>query len=147
MGDFSQYDHYAATIMPFERIKFPNTLLNFETSESALAQLLTAINKIQYASNTNSFFDFYFPIVSHILHFKPQAETDLLRYIIGPNFANGITGTKAMIQMIVAAMHFVLKENLHYLTTEGKAWVQNELPKLEKQVEREIQICWKELEE
>lgn len=43
--------------------------------------------------------------------------------------------------------NFKIKENRHYLTKEGQDWVINELPKLESQVAREIQICWKELDE
>ena len=44
-------------------------------------------------------------------------------------------------------MNFKLKENVNYLTKESKEWIINELPKLEEQVEREIQVCWKELDE
>ena len=43
MGDFSQYDHYAATIMPFERIKFPNTLLNFRPMKNIFLFFTTSI--------------------------------------------------------------------------------------------------------
>jgi hypothetical protein len=121
--------------------------LNFETSELVSEKLLTEFNKIQYGSNTNSIFYFYFPIVSHMLYFKPNFEKYLLKYLIDPNFANGTTETYEMIQMITGAMNFKLKENIYFLTMEGKNWVTNELPKLEKQVEREIQICWKELNE
>jgi len=53
LGDFSQYDHYATTIMSFERIKFPNTLLEirkkisvigFQKRVDAFAQELKANN-------------------------------------------------------------------------------------------------------
>jgi len=121
--------------------------LNFETSELDSEKLLTEFNKIQYGSNTNSVFYFYFPIVSYILYYKPYFEKAILRYLIGPNFANGTTETNDMIQMIIGAMNFKLKENANYLTKESKDWVINELPKLERQVEQEIQICWKELDE
>jgi hypothetical protein len=121
--------------------------LNFETSELDSEKLLTEFNKIQYGSNTNSFFYFYFPIVSYILYYKPYFEKDILMYLIGPNFANGTTETNAMIQMIIGAMNFKLKGNANYLTKESKDWVIKKLPKLERQVEREIQICWKELDE
>ena len=121
--------------------------LNFETSDLDSEELLTAFNEIQYGSSTNSFFYFYFPIVSHILYYKPAFEKSLLKYLVGPNFANGTTDTNEMIQMILGAMNFKIKENNHYLTKEGKDWVINELPKLERQVAREIQICLKELDE
>jgi len=121
--------------------------LNFETSELDSEKLLTEFNKIQYASNTNSVFYFYFPIVSYILYYKPYFEKDILKYLIGPNFANGTTEMKEMMQMILGAMNFKLKDNIHYLTKESKDWVINELPKLESQIDREIQICWKELNE
>ena len=121
--------------------------LNFETSEEQSEKLVTEFNEIQYASNTNSFFYFYFPIVSHILYYKPKYEKDILKYLIGPNFANGTTETKEMIQLIIGAMNFKIKENKYYLTKESIEWILHELPKLEIQVNREIQICWKELDE
>jgi len=52
-----------------------------------------------------------------------------------------------MIAMITGAMEFKLKENEFYLTKESQFWVENELPKLEKEIQREIDVCWKELEE
>jgi hypothetical protein len=109
--------------------------------------LISELNKIQYASNTNSFFYFYLPIVSHILHYKPEYEKDILKYLIGPNFANGTSEVNEMIPLIIGAMNFKLNENKYYLTKESQSWVINELPKLEKQIQREISICWKELNE
>lgn len=119
--------------------------LNFDTSDEDSQELITEFNKIQYGSNTNSFYYFYFPIVTHILYYKPQFEKEILKYLIGPNFANGTTETIEMIPLIIGAMNFKLKENVNYLTKESKEWIINELPKLEEQVEREIQFCWKEL--
>lgn len=121
--------------------------LSFDTNGEKSEELLTEFNKIQYASNTNSFFYFYFPIVTHILYYKPQFEKKILKYLISPNFANGTTETREMILLIIGAMNFKLKENVNYLTKESKEWIINELPKLEEQIEREIQICWKELDE
>lgn len=109
--------------------------------------LISELNKIQYASNTNSFFYFYLPIVSHILYYKPEYEKDILKYLIGPNFANGTSEVNEMIPLIIGAMNFKLNENKYYLTKESQSWVINELPKLEKQIQREISICWKELNE
>ena len=105
------------------------------------------MNKIQFPSNTNNNFYFYFPIVSHILYYKPEYEKDLLKYLIGPNFANGTSAVDEMIDMIKGAMLFKLKESQFYLTKESQFWVVNELPKLEKEIQREIDICWKELED
>jgi hypothetical protein len=121
--------------------------LNFDTSDEYSKELLNEFNKIKYWSNTNSFFYFYFPIVTHILYYKSDFEKEILKYLIGPNFANGTTETSEMIPLIIGAMNFKLKENTNYLTKESKEWIINELPKLEDQVEREIKACWKELYE
>ena len=121
--------------------------LDFDTSDSKSELLISEFNKIQHQSNTNSFFYFYFPIVTHILHYKPKYEKYILGYLIGPNFANGDTETKDLIPLIKSAMEFKLTENKNYLTKESKSWVLNELPKMEKEVEREVQKCWKELNE
>jgi hypothetical protein len=121
--------------------------LNFETNEVDSETLLTEFSKIRYASNTNSYFYFYFPIVTHILYYKPHFERAILKYLIGPNFANGTSETSEMIPLIIGAMHFKLKGNVNYLTRESKEWIINQLPKLQDEVEREIQVCWKELDE
>jgi len=123
------------------------TKLNFDTSDSQSELLILEFNKIQYQSNTNSFFYFYFPIVTHILYYKPKFEKDILEFLIGPNFANGDTETKDLIPLIQSAMEFKISENKNYLTKESKNWILNELPKMEKEVEREVQKCWKELNE
>ncbi|MFC4634793.1 hypothetical protein ACFO3O_12800 [Dokdonia ponticola] len=121
--------------------------LNSETTESQTDSLISELNKIQYASNTNSTFYFYFPIVTHILYFKPECEKDILEYLIGPNFANGTTNTEEMISLIQGAMKYKLSENKEYLTKESQNWIMNTLPKLENEVERELQKCWKGLNE
>ena len=121
--------------------------LDFNTSDSQSELLISEFNKIQYQSNTNSYFYFYFPIVTHILYYKPKYEKEILEYLIEPNFANGDTETKNLIPLIKSAMEFKLSENKNYLTKESKDWILNELPKMEKEVEREVQKCWKELNE
>ncbi|WP_027394257.1 hypothetical protein [Aquimarina latercula] len=121
--------------------------LDFDTSDSQSDLLISEFNKIQYQSNTNSYFYFYFPIVTHILHYKPKYEKDILGYLIGPNFANGDTETKDLIPLIKSAMKFKLSKNKNYLTLESQNWILNELPKMEIEVEREVQKCWKELNE
>ena len=121
--------------------------LNFDTTEHHSELLISEFNKIQYASNTNSFFYFYFPIVTYILYYKPKFEKEILEYLIGPNFANGDTETKKLIPLIQSTMEFKLTENKNYLTNESKEWITNELPKMKNEVEREVQICWKELNE
>ena len=75
--------------------------LNFDTKDEDSEELITEFNKIKYGSNTNSFFYFYFPIVTHILYYKPQFEKEILKYLIGPNFANGTTETIEMIPLII----------------------------------------------
>ncbi|OXA72453.1 hypothetical protein B0A67_07895 [Flavobacterium aquidurense] len=121
--------------------------LNKETTNPESDILISEIDKIQYQSNTNSYFYFYFPIVSHVLYYKPQYEKDILKYLIGPNFANGTSEVDEMIAMIKGAMNFKLQENKLYLTKESQFWFLNELPKLEKEIQREIDVCWKELDE
>ena len=120
---------------------------NSETSDLQSDALIAEVNKIQFPSNTNNYFYFYFPIVSYILYYKPHYEKDILKYLIGPNFANGTSEVDEMIAMIKGAMEFKLKENEFYLTKESQFWVENELPKLEKEIQREIDLCWKELDE
>ncbi len=121
--------------------------LSPETINSESDILVSEVHKIQYQSNTNSYFYFYFPIVSHILYYKPQYETELLKYLVAPNFANGTFETNEMISMIKAAMDFKLQESEYYLTWESQFWVINELQKLEKEIQREMDICRKELDE
>lgn len=120
--------------------------LTLETSNVQSDILISELNKIQYASNTNSFFYFYFPIVSHILYYKPEYEKDILKYLIEPNFADGTSEVHEMISIITETMKFKLNEDKYYLTRESQFWVTNKLPKLEKQVQREIEVCWKELD-
>ena len=120
---------------------------NAETSHAQSDVLIAEVNKIHFPSNTNNYFYFYLPIVSHILYYKPHYEKDLLKYLIGPNFANGTSEVDEMISMIKGAMEFKLKENEFYLTKESQFWIENELPKLEKEIQREIEVCWKEIEE
>lgn len=135
-------------IVPSAKITFELLKeLNPETTNLQSDILIAEFNKIRYQSNTNSYFYFYFPIVSHILHYKPKYETDILHYLVGPNFANGTSEVDEMISIMKGAMHFKLNENEHYLSKESQLWIINELPKLEKEVQREIEICWKELDE
>jgi len=120
--------------------------LNFQTSNSESEALITALHKIQFASNTTNNFYFYFPLVSHILYYKPMSEKEILKYLIGPNFANGTSEVEEMIDMINGSMKYKLNENQNYLSKESQDWITNELPKLKNEVQREIDICWKELE-
>lgn len=121
--------------------------LNQETTNSESDILVSQVDKIQYQSNTNSYFYFYFPIISHILYYKPQYEKELLKYLISPNFANGTSEINEMISVIKGAMRYKLNENELYSTLESQFWVENELSKLEKEIQREIDICQKELDE
>ncbi|KFF15372.1 hypothetical protein B0A62_00015 [Flavobacterium hydatis] len=121
--------------------------LNSESIDLQSDTLITEFNKIQYHSNTYSYFYFYFPIVTHILYYKPKYEKGILKYLIAPNFANGILESDQLILMITEAMKFKLDEDKYYLTTESQFWVTSELPKLKEQIQREINVCWKELNE
>jgi len=119
--------------------------LNSKTTDSESDNLIAVLHQIQYHSNTNSFFYFYFPIVTYILYFKPKYESELLKFLIEPNFANGTSETNEMIEEIIGAMKYKLGQNQYYLTEESQHWIINELPKLHKEVQREIEVCWKEL--
>ena len=121
--------------------------LNQETSKHTTDELITELKKIRYASNTNSVFYFYLPIVSHILFYKPEYEKEILGMVIGPNFANGESDAEGMITVIQGAMEFKLKESPKYLTQEGQFWINNVLPKMRTAVKREIEICREELNE
>jgi uncharacterized protein YaiE (UPF0345 family) len=135
-------------ILPHSKICFDLLKkLNFQTTDSESDSLITALHKIQFASNTNTYFYFYFPLVSHILYYKPMSEKEILKYLIGPNFANGTSEVEEMIDMINGAMKYKLNENQNYLSKESQDWITNELPKLKNEVQREIDICWKELED
>jgi hypothetical protein len=135
-------------ILPNSKVCFDHLKkLGFQTTDLESDALITIIHKIQFASNTNSYFYFYFPLVSHVLHYKPQYEKEILKYLIAPNFANGTSEIDEMISVIKGAMEFKLTENKFYLTKEGQYWILNELPKLEKQIQREIDIYWKDLED
>jgi hypothetical protein len=119
--------------------------LHDQTPEEDAAALIEALSEIKYISNTTSVFYFYFPIVSHILFYKPAYEKELLGLLIGPNFADGTTEVNEMIGMIQGAMDFKLNEHPKYLTRESQSWIKNMLPKMTIEVKREIDLCWKEL--
>lgn len=135
-------------ILPHSKICFDLLKkLDFQTTDLETDVLVATLHKIEFASNTNSYFYFYFPLVSHILHYKPQTEKEILKYLIQPNFANGTSEVSEMIDMITGAMKYKLNENEYHLSKESQGWVANALPKLESQIKREIDICWKELDE
>ncbi len=135
-------------ILPHSKICFDLLKkLNFQTTDSESDSLIAALHKIQFTSNTTNNFYFYFPLVSHILYYKPMSEKEVLKYLIGPNFANGTSEVEEMIDMINGAMKYKLNENQNYLSKESQDWITNELPKLKNEVQREIDICWKELED
>jgi len=122
-------------------------LLHQASSKKETDELVDALKKVNYASNTNGVFYFYFPIVSHILFYKPAYEKKILGILVGPNFANGCNKADEMITALQSAMDFKLQENSKYLTKEGKWWVKNVLPKMEEEIKREIKICWKEVDD
>lgn len=121
--------------------------LGFQTAQSDSDILISELNKIRFASNTNSVFYFYFPIVSHVLYYKPEYEPDILHHLVGPLFANGSETVEGMIDVIQGSMRFKLSENERFLTEESQDWTLTKLPKLTAAIDREIQLCWKELED
>lgn len=123
--------------------------LSKNSSEEFTKRLLGELGKLRIASNTNSVFFFYFPIVSHILYFKPECGGTLLHHLVGPIFANGDGDeeTPDMIRKIQNSMNFKLKENPNFLTKEGQLWVKDILPTMVDDIQNEIDVCKKELDE
>lgn len=121
--------------------------LNHSTPNEIFDELVRGIMEIRYASNTNGFFYFFFPIVSHVLYFRPEYESKLLRHLIGPIFANGVSEVQGMMNIITGTMNCMLSSNPVYLTTEGKSWVKENLPNLHQEIKREIELCIKELDD
>ncbi len=121
--------------------------LNPESTQAHVDELIGSLNGIRYASNTNGYFHFFFPIVSHILFYRNDREADIIGHLTGPNFANGISDVQEMIEMIQGAMDFKLKENPFYLSKEGQLWVKNLLPEMREEIGREIEKRKRELED
>ncbi len=48
--------------------------LNLNSVNSEIEEFITELSNIQFGLSTNSFFYSCFPIVSHILYYKPQFE-------------------------------------------------------------------------
>lgn len=121
--------------------------LDHDSPDELVEALLQEVSRLQIASNTNEVFYFYFPIVSHILFYKPEREKALLHLLVGPSFANGTSEADAVIKVMQGAMTYVLQENPYYLTPEGQHWITFTLPRMRDAVRREIDRCWAELEE
>lgn len=121
--------------------------LDSRTPDSRVDLLVSELRSIGFHSNTNTVFEFYFPLVAHILYYKPKREKDLLSYIVGPSFANGITEAKESMAFMKRAMDYQLSLNEHFLTPEGQKWVNKQLPKMRAEFKREVQLCLKELED
>lgn len=120
--------------------------LDFETPNREIEELVNSVNQIHYPTNTNGYFEFFFPIISHILYYKPHTISKIINQIVGPNFANGISDSKTMIETIQSAMNIYSKDNKYYVTKEGKEWTENELDKYEKEITQEINKCQQELD-
>lgn len=121
--------------------------LSKNSSDDFSETLVSEFYKLRFTSNTNEVFFFYFPIVSHILYFKPACEKEILRYLVGPIFANGTEDGSGVIHVIEGSMNFKLKENPNYLTKESQQWVKHTLPTMITEVQREVDIHSKELDD
>jgi hypothetical protein len=118
-----------------------------ESSNSEFAeQLVEKVNSLHYASNIEGYYQHFFPIVSHILYYNPEFEDKLLHHLIGPIFAGGTTNESEIMEMIIISKDFRLKENPHFLSKEGIAWIENTLPTMNAAIKREVKKCWKALE-
>ena len=121
--------------------------LNSESAENETEELIHEFKRVRFASNANSVFHFYFPIISHLLFHKLAYEKEVLGRIIGPIFAMEQPDAEGMIKVVQGSMKYQMKENPHYLTKEGQSWVINQLPEMKVAVQREIDILWEELGE
>lgn len=111
-------------------------------------ELIEEIRKIRFASNVNSVFYFYMPIIAHILYYQPAYAQDILRYLVGPIFAggDGETTTEELIQTIQESVEYKSAQKPDFITKEGQLWATNELPNLSLEIEKELEICRAELE-
>lgn len=121
--------------------------LQCNTSEEETKSLIHSVNKIRYASNTNGYFEFFYPIVVHILYYKPSYSAQILHQIVGSSFANGLSDSQEMIEVMTRGMNVRLDRNKNYFTKEGQEWVNNTLQNLHSEIDYEIEKCQKELEE
>lgn len=116
--------------------------LHATSSDAETEILLTELHRIQYRSNAMSVFQFYLPLVSHLLYYKPACENEVLKYLIGPLFALGVSETDDFITVIQSEA-----KNTDHLSPESRSWVNHALPGLKEAIGREIEICEWELEE
>ena len=121
--------------------------LNANSGKESIWILIRKVKELQYHSNCNSVFEFYFPILSHIFYFDPESVDELLYLLVGLIFAFGMDDEFEIVQQIRKNMVSHLKANPFYLTKNGKDWVGNILPIQEDKIKIEIKRCIKELNE
>lgn len=140
---FPKYPFYTADEKAFYLM-----LENLDQSTSLVDTqlLIDTLNSIPYSSNVSTYYEHFFPIVSHILYFKPEEEEKLLVHLVSPIFSMGHNKPSEIMKEIIGSKDFQLQKNLHFLTKEGMAWVENTLPNLLTSIQREVEKCWKELE-
>lgn len=116
--------------------------LHEASSDAEIEILLTELHGIQYGSNAMSVFQFYLPLVAHLLYYKPACENEVLKYLIGPLFALGVSEADDFIAIIQSEA-----KNTDQLSDEGQRWAIHALPELRDAINREIEICEWELGE
>ena len=121
--------------------------LNRDSDRALTDALIGQVNALGFHSNTTDVYYFYFPIVSHILYYKPEYAPELLHYLVGPNFANGAASADEVMALIEGSMHRKIAENPFYLSEESKKWVTQVLPGMRAAVEREVEQCRRALED
>ena len=121
--------------------------LNHDSDRALTDALIGQVNALGFHSNTTDVYYFYFPIVSHILYYKPGCAPELLHYLVGPNFANGAASADEVMALIEGSMHRKIAENPFYLSEESKKWVTQVLPGMRAAVEREVEQCRRALED
>lgn len=120
--------------------------LHFVNNDEECELLLTKINQLNYYSNCDAVFEFYLPIVAHILYFRPEEVDKMLYLIIGPLFALGIDKEDAIVQYIITTACDKLKAESDFLTTYGFQWIEKLLPQHTEEIRKQLKRCREELE-
>lgn len=108
--------------------------------------LTKKIGLLNYFSNCNSVFEFYLPIVSHVLFYNAGLTDDLLPYLVKPLFALG-PEEEDIIGLIKGNASYHRQRNPDYLTSQGYEWVEVILPTQTAGIRKQVEICLKESDE
>ena len=137
----AKYGRDASALKTYELLK----TLHAGSPTELTHELTAAFLNIRYSSNTDGVFRFNLPIVSHILYFKPEMTSQLLKSIVGPVFANGETSVDGLIRYVQNAMEYQLQQHPNFLTPESQHWIKHTLPDLRASIQQAVDDCRKEV--